>query len=74
MAPNAPTDLGQKIREARREANLTQHQLGVLIGAREHDVNRWENGHHGPRGRDRLEKIARATGKPLSYFLDEVAA
>lgn len=63
--------LGQKIRAARTEAGLTQYELGLLIGVRDRDVNRWENDKHRMRDRRRLETIARVTRKPIDFFLDE---
>ena len=43
-----PSDYGQRIREAREIAGLTQAQLAELIGVSYASVNRWENGQSRP--------------------------
>ena len=49
VIPNsAPLDYGQRIKEAREIAGLTQTQLANLIGVSYASVNRWENGQSRP--------------------------
>ena len=61
---------GEKIRQARREANLTQEQLGKVVGAHQITVNRWEK-EKSPPGSRMVSKIASATKKPASFFYGE---
>ena len=49
VIPNSvPPDYGQRIKEAREIAGLTQTQLAKLIGVSYASVNRWENGQSRP--------------------------
>lgn len=56
-----------KIRSARNEANLTQEELAEKTGLPQSHISRLENGKHSPSGTT-LEKIAAATGRPMSDF------
>ena len=38
------TALGQKMREARKNRDLTQKQLGEELGVTDRAVSKWENG------------------------------
>ena len=63
--------LGRRIAAARIEASLTTEQLGAACG----DVSgaavyKWETDKARPRV-DKLPLIARATGKPISYFMPD---
>lgn len=62
-------ELGDRIREARKEAGLRRIDLAVAVGATEKTVQRWEQSRNAPTV-DRLAKIAAATGQSLSYFLE----
>lgn len=58
------------IAKARREAKLTRKQLAEKIGIKankEHKIWQYETGISVPQPVT-LERIAEATGKPLSYF------
>lgn len=68
------TDLGTKIRAARREAGFTNaEQLAVALGVGVRTVQRWESGSHPPSIK-RLVEIAQATNQPLSFFISEGVA
>lgn len=63
----------EKIILARRESKLTQAQLADKIDVDMQTYSRWERGVIKKIPTDALEKIAEATGKPLSFFLPEEA-
>lgn len=70
----APAQLiAQRIRRARRHADLSHDALGERMGGvtRQHLI-KLEKAKHRPRA-DMLTRIAEATGKPLVYFLVEEA-
>lgn len=37
--------MGEKLKEARKAAGMSQSQLAEIIGCRVKDISRWENGH-----------------------------
>ena len=65
--------IAARIRRARRQSGLSHDKLGEAIGgvSRQHLI-KLEKAKHRPRA-DMLTKIAEATGKPVDYFLLEVA-
>lgn len=63
-------DMGNKIREARKQAGMAQKDLAAAVHVETMTVSRWERGAHAP-SLDMLETIAAVTGRPLSYFLDQ---
>lgn len=54
--------IGKEIKMARVENDLTQKQLGDLVGCTQQDIYRYEKGVSIPVG-DRLQKIADVLGK-----------
>ncbi|WP_167671035.1 helix-turn-helix transcriptional regulator [Allopusillimonas ginsengisoli] len=52
--------MNQWIRAARTHAQLTQTQLGELLGVSKGNVSAWENGHH-EASVDQINKIAEIT-------------
>jgi transcriptional regulator with XRE-family HTH domain len=54
-------ELGELIRECRREAGLSQAALAAALGTKQSVVSRWERGHETPRA-DTLAAILRACG------------
>jgi transcriptional regulator with XRE-family HTH domain len=62
--------VNKKIRLAMVEAGLTQKTLGAKLDITGAAVSRWITGVSIPTIPS-LERIARATNKPLSYFLDD---
>ncbi len=63
---------GERIATARREAGLTQKELADRLGVSLWSVERMEGGQQDAVAR--LEELARATGKPPSWFAPEDAA
>lgn len=61
--------LPQRIRQARREAGLSQERLAQLIGVSHRQMQRMEYGDAPDIGVGMLERIALATGKPLTWFV-----
>jgi transcriptional regulator with XRE-family HTH domain len=62
-------EIGRRIAEAREEAGLSQRELAEKIGVADaQSVSRYERGITEVKTR-RLERIAEATGKPLSFFV-----
>lgn len=61
--------VGEKIRQAMREAGLTQRKLADKLGITNPVINVWVTGKRNPKP-DTLRRIANATGKPYSYFMD----
>ena len=56
-----------KIRKARDAAGLTNRSLARSTGIERRAIVRWTNGQNEPSPAN-LERIARATGKPLDFF------
>lgn len=65
-------ELGKKILAARLGKKWKQKQLAAAVSVEPDTVSRWENGRHAP-DLDTLALIAQATGKPLSFFVDEAS-
>lgn len=61
--------IGDKIRQAIKEAGLTQQKLADKLGITNPVVNVWVTGKRQPTI-DSLKKIAAATNKPYSYFIE----
>ena len=61
--------IGEKIRQALKEAGLTQQKLADKLGITNPVVNVWVTGKRKP-SIDSLKRIAAATNKPYSFFLD----
>lgn len=66
-------ELGRRIRAARDGKQWKQKQLAAAVHVEPVTVSRWERGEHAP-DIDMLEAIAKATGQPLSFFVDAPAA
>lgn len=65
-----PRFSGQRMREARRKAGLSQYQLGDLIGWRQAAVSRLETGEVKSPSVERAAVIARAIGCRIEDLLD----
>lgn len=63
-------ELAMRIRDARRNAHLSQDELGKHIGVSDKSVSAYEQGRSTP-PISKLKKIAEATRHPLSYFTQE---
>lgn len=65
--------LGSRIRAARLEAGFTNsEQLAVRLRVGQRTVQRWETGKSDPTI-EKLIEVAKATGKPLAFFLEAAA-
>jgi transcriptional regulator with XRE-family HTH domain len=62
--------LADKIRYARTEAGLSQKELGTKIRLSDKAVSSYEVGRAQP-SVDILRDIGDATGRPVTYFIDE---
>jgi transcriptional regulator with XRE-family HTH domain len=67
--PTVPSVLGSRIRQARRQAELSQSQLASKVGAHVTSVSDWERGVNRPRI-ETLAAIAEETGKTLDWFVE----
>jgi transcriptional regulator with XRE-family HTH domain len=63
-------EIGRKIREARVGKGWKQKHLAAHVEVEPITVSRWERGATTP-DLDVLRVVAEATGKPLSYFVDQ---
>jgi transcriptional regulator with XRE-family HTH domain len=64
------SELAQRIRRARREAHLSQHELGASIGVSDKSVSAYEQGRSVP-PISKLKGISESTQHPLSFFTQE---
>jgi transcriptional regulator with XRE-family HTH domain len=64
------SELAQRIRSARDNAHLSQHELGNSIGLSDKSISAYEKGRSQP-PLENLRKIAQATNYPLTYFTQE---
>lgn len=64
--------LEERIREARRILGCSQERLGELLDVEKRQVGRWESGSSYPRIQT-LEKLSELTGKPVTWFFDELS-
>ena len=62
--------IGQKIRYARTEAGLSQKELANQLQLSDKAVSTYEVGRAQP-GIEVLKDIGQATGRPVTYFIDE---
>lgn len=68
------TTLGERIKLARDGAGLTREQLAKATGVNWRTIARYERGETVNVSVSMVQRIARVTGKPLHYFITEVAA
>ena len=66
----AREELGRRIRDARASKGWKQRELAAEVEVDPITVSRWERGATTP-DLDMLSIVAEATGKPLSYFVEE---
>lgn len=72
-AHTATTRIGQKIRFARHDKNISQTELGTAIGVTFQQVQKYENGKNRVSA-GRLKLIAEVLGQPIDYFYQDHAA
>lgn len=61
--------LKARVRQARRDAAMTQSELAYEMGVTVRAVQAWELGESEP-ALSRRRRLARVTGKPLEWFND----
>jgi transcriptional regulator with XRE-family HTH domain len=66
------TDLGESIRRLRTAKDLTQQQLGDLVGVKQHAVSQWERGSSYP-ARQHMRALADALDVDPSELFEEWA-
>ena len=69
--PNLYEQIGQKIREMRTQASLSQEKLAVELDVAANTVSRWETGTYKPTPED-LDKLARFFAVPISTFFPDL--
>ncbi|MDG9671849.1 helix-turn-helix transcriptional regulator [Hahella aquimaris] len=62
--------LGQRIRERRKELELTQAKVGKLVGVSSVSVTQWEKDETSPRG-ENLVKLAKVLDCEVDWLLEE---
>lgn len=62
---------GEKLRQARRKAGLTQEELAARVGLQRRAVLQYENGHNYPRSHETYEKLANALGMDINRLITE---
>lgn len=70
---STPRPSRERLVRARIEAGLTQEELASVTGISLASIGKYERGERSPRG-PRLRRIATSTGKPLTWFFEEVVA
>ena len=68
MAEKGKNQIGERIKAALRDAEMSQASLGREMGITQAQVNYWVMGHRNP-SIENLQKIATILDKPLDYFL-----
>ena len=68
---NKNKSIGQKIALRREQLNLTQAELGKLLGISQNTVNSYENKNWKNPSAKVVAKLAEALGVPTIYLLDE---
>lgn len=63
--------LSDKIKNARKQANLSQKDLGSALLVSEKAISSYESGRTKP-SVEALIKIAQKTNKPMSFFTDAI--
>ena len=64
----------ERLKEARKNAKLTQQQLADIVGRTKSAVSRWESGENTPQLFDlvKIEKAVGVSGQTLMYGTDEI--
>ena len=70
MKSAALKELAKRIRNARKEARLSQASLGKAIGVSDKSVSAYEQGRSSPPFKV-LREIAKETQRPMHYFTDD---
>lgn len=62
------SDFSYRLRDLRRENDLTGERLAILLGDSKNNISRWENGKHIPDS-EKLKKIAQVFNVSTDYLL-----
>lgn len=62
---------GERIREARLDADMTQHDLADLLGISYQQVQKYERGKNRVNG-GRISLLVTALNRPLTFFMPDV--
>lgn len=60
--------IGVRLRQARNQADITQHQLALRIGCQDQEISRYERGAIEPRT-ERVQQLATALGVSPGWLL-----
>lgn len=63
--------LGNRVRNARKELRLTQEQFAKIANMTRSTIRDIETGKNKCTNLDMINKLVKATGKPVDYFLDD---
>jgi len=61
--------MGERIRQLRLEKQLTQEELGKLVGVQRSAVQKWEKGHTQNLKRNVIERLSSFFGVSPSYLM-----
>ena len=65
----ASEDMAKKIKELRRERNLTLEQVAKVVGVGKSTVRKWETGMIANMKRDKIAALAKALGTTPAYLM-----
>ena len=65
----ASEDMAKKIRDLRRERNLTLEQVAKVVGVGKSTVRKWETGMIANMKRDKISALAKALGTTPAYLM-----
>ena len=63
--------IAEKIRQLRKQADLTQTELGEMLGVKKNAVSKWECGRVEDIPAGKIKAMARIFGVQPSYLIDE---
>jgi transcriptional regulator with XRE-family HTH domain len=72
-AGSVSLEIAAKIKLARKESGITQTELGAALGVTFQQIQKYESA-ASRIAPDRLQLLAEAVGKPISYFFSDVPA
>ena len=64
------TSFGMKLKQYRKNNNLTQEELAAKLGTTKQSISRYESDQRSPKI-TKVGEIAKLLNLPLSYFLDD---
>ena len=63
--------IGDKIKHLRKSANMTQTELGNILGVKKNAVSKWECGRVDDIPASKIKAMANLFNVPTSYLVDE---